>query len=131
MKLKTSLFALSGLLLAVASYSHAGLRETRTVQINTTSRTASGALGDVRNSSDANQTIGCQRNAIVGSTPAVGCRARAATGGYVGCNSNDPDLISVVGNISSDSYVNFGWDAAGVCTFITIDNDSRWAPKGP
>ena len=119
--------ALSG----AAFDSTAGLKETRPVLIDSTNRIASGALGDARNSADGNQTLGCQRNAVVGAPPQIGCRARGATGGFVGCNSTDPDLVSIVGNIGSDSYLQFGWDSAGNCRFILVDNDSRWAPKSP
>lgn len=131
MKFKILLGTLALIASTAALDVQAGLREPRPVQIDLTNKLASGALGDVRDSADANQTIGCQRNAVIGAAPAIGCRARAATGGYVGCNSTDADLVSVVANIGSDSYIQFGWDNAGTCRFIVVDNDSRWVPKNP
>lgn len=101
------------------------------VQVNLTSRHASGGFGTARNSADSVQYIGCDVYGYTTSVPRVSCYARSAAGTYASCSSTDPNLLAVARSISDDSIVSFNWDASGTCTYLFAGNASMAEPREP
>lgn len=117
---------------SLASDAAAGRKDSWTVVVDTVNRNAYGSLGSARNSPDGVQSIACsvfydtanRRNQVT-------CIAVNAAGTSGTCASQDPNLVQVATAISSDSFVQFRWDAAGACTTIFVMNSSANAPKAP
>jgi hypothetical protein len=108
----------------------AGARLTEPVQVDTTSRNAYGAIGSARNSIDGTQYISCGVNTYANGLVQGGCSARTATGVQGSCTfNNNPSLAAAIQSMTSDSLVNFSWDASGTCWFVHVDNSSEWEPK--
>lgn len=109
----------------------AGAKSTNTVLVNTGARSASGSLGDARNSADTQQFIGCSITTYVGSAPSLGCFAMDTSSNYVGCSSTNADLVATARSINGDSYITFTWDTFSACTSLHVTNASHGAPKQP
>jgi len=130
--MKKSLYG-AGIVVAVlaTSSAFAGSKGGGNVVVDSVSRTASGSLGNARNSSDTTQSIGCtvSVNPATSTTPSVQCAARDSTGKVGSCTSKSAAHIQVMAAMNSDSAVNFSWDAAGNCLNLSIGTQSNWAPK--
>jgi hypothetical protein len=130
------LAAIAVLILSNAPSAHAGYRDDDAalddVHINTWSGggAAWGALGFARNSSVANQFIGCSLTGFRGQSPSIYCYARDVQFNNATCQSSDPGLIQTLAAMNSDAHIQFNWDAHG-CTAITVDVGSLYAPKLP
>lgn len=98
-----------------------------------TSSSASGSLGNARNSTDTQQYIGCTIYAYTGGTPYVFCFANAASTGYayVSCSSYDPAIVDAARAINGDSYIQFAFNTSGTCTSLYVLNGSHAEPKKP
>jgi len=107
----------------------AGAKTSYPVVINTTTRTANGALGSARNSTDTVQYIGCLIGVTNSYTEFVRCFARNSAGTTVGCYSNNYNFIDAVQTINSDSYINFTYDVGGGCTLLEVTTSSITEPK--
>jgi hypothetical protein len=90
---------------------------------------AEGKVGDVYNSDDTTQFIGCGLRADVGSPLQVNCWAADASGRQRACASTDPSMITVAGSVGTDSYVYFAWNLSGKCTQLDSTNGSFSHPK--
>ncbi|NVJ21308.1 MULTISPECIES: hypothetical protein [Myxococcus] len=115
----------------IGTVAWAGAKNTNTVLVNTVARTASGSLGDARNTADTQQFIGCGITTYVGSAPTVACFAMDTSSNYVGCSSTNADLLATAQSINGDSYITFTWDAFSGCTSLSVTNASLGAPKQP
>ena len=121
-----ALFAVLG---GVAS---AGFKEPAAVTIDKTNRTASGGLGDARNSLDARQAIGCGvAYDAVNQKNNVNCSATDLNGNTAQCATQQAELIQIALGISGDSFLRFAWDQSGGCTNIEVINSSIFLPKKP
>ncbi|MCP3143010.1 hypothetical protein [Pyxidicoccus xibeiensis] len=115
-------------LLALApAVAQAGGKCTSPVTVDATNRWARGALGSARNSTDAIQNIYC----TVYSWGYAFCSARDSASVTGSCGTSDPVYVNMLQAMTSDSYVYFGWDAAGTCTNLIVQNSSCLDPKGP
>jgi hypothetical protein len=90
---------------------------------------AEGKAGDVHNSPDATQFIGCGLRASVNSPLQANCWATDASGRQRACSTTDPGMITVAGSVGSDSYVYFGWNPSGKCSSIETQKGSFMHPK--
>lgn len=111
----------------IASMAWAGYKNPQNVWIN--GGTASGTLGDARDSVDEKSSIGCGVDA---NTQAPGyttvCAATDAKGNHLDCISTDKRFAHVAMSIKGDSYVLFISDR-GTCTDLTVYNRSEYTPK--
>lgn len=124
--------ALSGLALATlvtGATAVAGTKLAGTVQINTAQRWAQGGMGWARATSDNAAQIGCQVQVVNQGVPSMNCVARDSAGNAIICSSDDPNIMSIMGAINSDSYIHFEWDANKTCTTLYIATNSVYQPK--
>ncbi|MGH8083194.1 MAG: hypothetical protein ACREP7_21625 [Lysobacter sp.] len=91
---------------------------------------AFGMLGTARNSADSKQSIGCATT-VDSNALRADCEAQNAAGTYVHCMTTNAALVTVAQSISSDSYLAFNFDSAGICTSIYVSNGSSNAVKLP
>ncbi len=124
MKLRTFLgAAVAAALLSTAMIASAGARLVYQVGINDASRFAVGTMADARGSSDNVQTIGCYHN-----TGFASCYATNSAGLSRSCTTTNAALIEVIRSIGSESYLYFQWNTDGTCSYVFVDNGSRWKP---
>ena len=120
------------LVAAFAGQALAGAKYTYTVSVNTTNRSASGAMGSARGSAATTQSIGCQMYGGLGVGAAtVNCGARSAAGQYLYCSSNDPTLVGIAHSLTASSYIYFMADATGHCTYLDVEAESYFMPVTP
>jgi hypothetical protein len=128
-KLALALSGIALVTLAAGATARAGTKIAGQVQVNNAARWAQGSIGNARNSPDGLTELGCQVQVIAGLGPSMNCVARDAAGFSIICTSNDPDMMSIMGAINSDSYVHFEWDANNTCTTLYIATHSAYQPK--
>lgn len=133
----TKKLAIAAALLALPlGVAHAGSKAGPTasiVTINVQGRWAQGALGQVRNSTDTVEYIGCATVAdTTGATSGI-CSARDPLNNYVSCyvQSTAAAMITELQSLSGDAFVFFSYDANGYCTTIQVTNNSTLALKAP
>jgi len=126
-------FAMLIVSIGVAIPVYAGYKETHTVYIDLTNRYANGSLGDVRASGDTGQYVGCSATAWPGSSlPYAYCQAGNANWTqFASCTTQDAKLVASIQSMSSDAFVEFGWDTNSVCTYVNVQHKSYYAPKTP
>lgn len=119
------LAAFGGLALAViAVTASAGLRWSYPVTINDTSRYVVGTMADARASADSVQYIGCNHNSL----NAASCYGTNSAGLSRSCSTNNPAHLAVIRSISSESYIFFQWNTDGTCSYVFVENSSRFKP---
>ncbi|RKH85088.1 hypothetical protein D7Y21_23540 [Corallococcus sp. AB045] len=119
------------LALLAVPVAYAGSKTQFFVTINTTARTAYGAMGTARNSADTVQNIYCRTFADTTSGESVRCFANNTASGNVSCYSSSPALVRSVQSANDSAYIYFSWDAAGVCQTIDVLKGSHLEPKAP
>lgn len=130
-RFKQTLGMSAALVLLAVPVAYAGSKTQFFVTINSTTRTAYGAMGTARNSTDSVQNIYCRTFADTTSGESVRCFANNAAGVYVSCYSSSPALIRSVQSANDSAYLYFAWDAAGVCQTIDVLKGSHLEPKAP
>jgi hypothetical protein len=120
----TALAAVS--LIAIVQVS-AGVRVSSAVVIDSTNRWAKGSLGTARNSADNTQYIGC--TVYNNTPPSATCIARNDDGQFASCTTSSAEHVQGARSLGSDSFLQFVWDANGICTAITITHNSYYEPK--
>jgi hypothetical protein len=120
----TGLFAGALLAFGVCTTAIAGFHQGQAVVINDASGFANGDLGFVHNTPDNIQYIGCNSSGNI-----ARCFARNLAGLSRACSTPNPTHLAAIHSLSGDSYLIFGWDAAGQCTFINVQNSSLTVPK--
>jgi hypothetical protein len=124
-----ALCAIGVALVGISSLSIAGQRLVYPVSINDTYSFAVGTVSDARGSADNAQYIHCYNNAGAGwSGPSGGCTAANAAGVTRTCYTSSPVLVDAIRSISSETYIYFTWAADGSCSYLFIENGSRWKP---
>src|SRR3954471_17159341 len=88
--------ASAGLLGSTAAL--AGFKSGQQVVIVDSSQLANGMLGQVRNSGDSTQYIGCESYGASGY-----CFANSSAGVYRACSTSDPNLVATIRSLNSDS----------------------------
>lgn len=111
-------------LAAIAGSASAGLNYgAYDVTVNTSS--AYGGVTMARKTADSIQYLYCGTNKYAGGTVSGSCYARGKTAsGY--CTTQDPDMLASIRSVNPSSYISFGWDASGVCNFISVANGSAY-----
>jgi hypothetical protein len=105
----------------------AGFRYTSGVSV--TSSWATGAAGSARNSSSTKEYLYCTLTGTTSSLTAQ-CLAGTSAGASATCTTTNPYLVQVVQKMSSDSYVQFNFNAStGQCNSIMVASGSDYAPK--
>src|SRR5262249_5780944 len=94
---------LAALALTVASAAYAGARQTNNV-IVTQGQSGQGAMGSARNSTDANQYIGCMNYQYSGGSEYVFCVAVDSAKNSVSCYSTDAGIVSIAHSLAGDSF---------------------------
>lgn len=122
-----------GAALAMAATASAGYTWSSSVNVNTAGRSAQGHSGHTYNSADTVEYIYCSVSLSGGGGGSVGCLARNTAGTFGGCSTTSPSATALhaASAVSGDTYVTFGWDVSGACTFITNYNGSQFHPKTP
>ena len=93
---------------------------------------AAGNLGYARNSPNTTEWLGCTAEAYLsGSTTYyyTSCSATDRNGAIGTCWSSDEKMFRAASSLGSDGYLNFGWNNAGACSYISVDHDSYFQPK--
>ena len=98
---------------------------------------AMGTLGGVRNSASTVERLACtvQRSETLNAagspirTTAVSCLARDANGASVTCVSRLEKHAVALTGVTSDSLIEFHWDAAGTCTTLWVYESSSMERK--
>ena len=125
-------------LTAAGSVVLAGLRSEADVTIATNGKTgvtvASGALGTARAIVEMTKAprveIGCsiETNAKGSS---VRCVAANAAGNRIECVSSGAGFVQAATALGSASWMSFTVGLDGVCSALTVDNNSKWKPMVP
>ena len=119
--------------LATSSLAYAGFRTFHLVQIDLISQSASGSIGDARNSADFFQYIGCSLSARnTSSHIRTSCGARNAAGVDILCDTDEDSFAPTVAAINDHSYIAFSWrstNLGNVCTKVLISSESTTNPK--
>jgi hypothetical protein len=132
MKRYSTMMALFAMTTLVGTTAWAGYRWGSPVIIDTAARSAQGTMGTVRSSADNVQSIGCAVRASTGGpSAAVYCYATDSAGTDVQCYVAAPIFVEAASAITSNSHLSFKWNAAGVCTYLSVENYSSNAPIGP
>jgi hypothetical protein len=126
---KSAILTLCAVSAIAATAAWAGARGGMEVSIDLANRRAYGSLGNVRNSVDVSQYIGCSTNANNAGTQSANCYARNSANTFVSCQTSTPALVDIARSLNGDSLLQFYWDATGQCTYIYLENDSYYAPK--
>ncbi len=128
-KLALALTGFALVSLAAGATAFAGTKLSGHVQIHTGQRWAQGGMGWARATSDNVAQIGCQVQVVDLGYPSMNCVARDVAGNSIICSSDDPNLMSIMGSINSDSYIHFEWDENKTCTTLYIATNSVYQPK--
>jgi hypothetical protein len=113
-------------LVAVAGATRAGWRAGGTLSLSSTS--ASGALGNIRNSSNSTEYAACSISSNGGARSAF-CLFVDSAGVGKSCSTSDADLVNTIGTMVSDSTFYITFNASGACTSVAVSNSSYAAPK--
>jgi hypothetical protein len=123
-------------LVAGSTVASAGQTQSAPVVIDYSLNYATGNLGAARNSSDNQQFIGCEVEALAGDSFIwVTCQAQDAHGNSIRCLSKDPTLVQTVSTLKSDSWLYFDWinaaspGASVDCAMIRVRTSSIYEPK--
>ena len=119
---RTALIAFA--LAAIAGSASAGLNY-GAYDITVNSSNAYGGITMARKTADTTQYLYCGTSKYAGSTVSGSCYARSkTTSGY--CTTQDADMLASIRSINPSSYISFGWDASGVCNYISVANGSAY-----
>jgi hypothetical protein len=110
--------------LGVSTAAFAGFHQAQQVVIIDASSFANGDLGYVHNTPDTIQYIGC-----TSSGSSASCFARNLAGLSRSCSTSSATMLDAIHALNGDSYLIFGWNASGQCTFINVQNASLTAQK--
>lgn len=123
------------LIVASSASALAGLKSAGNVLV--TSSTAYGAMGSARNSADTLQYIGCELYATT-TYSNFHCRARNAANVTLHCWNDArayPHMTAAVTAMTAGSWVRFSVDPTAAdptrCTWIDVENHSKYAPPQP
>lgn len=108
----------------------AGFKTGQSVVIVDSAQMANGMLGQVRNSADTTQYIGCATWGVSWGSMGL-CEATSSTGVHRACLTYDANMIAAIRALQSDSYLIFYWDSIGYCTSIEVETASDPPPKTP
>jgi hypothetical protein len=114
--------------LGLAAAAQAGMKIAYPLNVDVAGRTAQGAIGSIRNSSDTVSYLQCTVYGVLGQAPRGVCSAYDGTN-YATCDTANAALINQIYAIKGDSFVIFSYDANGYCTIIDVGQNSFAAPK--
>ncbi|WP_148273261.1 hypothetical protein [Stigmatella aurantiaca] len=122
-----------GAVLLAGTGALAGAKYARPVYVSTSSSGgyAYGSLGSARNSTDANQYIGCTTSTGSSGEQIMNCFARTGGGISASCTSSASALVNAARSVTADAYIDFRWDGSGACTQLTVTHASYIQPTEP
>lgn len=146
--MKTPIVAITAFSIIFSMNAFSGFKSTKPVTIDFENRVASGDMYTARSTEDNNLLIGCGVTAYeTGGSTWVWCQAgdpnakipNSPEVPFVGCWTNDPQMMEAFRLISAYSYVNFEWndDAPendpfwNTCSKIYISTQSQYLPFTP
>jgi len=118
----------------VAGSAIAGEKDDSEVVISDTYKEAYGSMAAARASSDGFQEIGCYTYGYAVYGFGGYCWATDPSGvtRYCGLNDNSNEYTwEAASTVAGDSYLEFGWDNAGNCSYVHVTSDSTTGPKVP
>lgn len=125
-RLKFGMTVIVVALIAATGLVFAGDRQVFTTKIDLINRTAEGSLSDTYNNGNIFEFMEC------GTIGGMGhCLSRTEDQVYAGCTTTDPELMSVIRSMNSESRIIVKWDAASVCTYVASYASSRANPRQP
>jgi len=116
-----------------AASAFAGEKNHITVELNTTTRTAYGSMGDARASSDSAQYIGCSLSENGGVLTGL-CEVEDSGQHTASCYIPSAQLnafAQVLATQTTAAYFYFQWNASGQCTYVYSSSESVWTPMVP
>lgn len=96
-----------------------------TPQVSVTATAAWGSMVGARYSSDNVQRIGCSLSGGV-TQGSIFCSARDKNGLNLSCSSTDSWKLEAVQAITDSSYIYFTTNNYGLCTNLSVQNDSQF-----
>ncbi len=131
-------------LLWLAAPVNAGQIQDANVTVDTTARSASGAIGTARKDHGNIQDIGCNVYLLPNLAPPVPgqsdpfsstlvlCQATANSGATAYCwGVSTASGDAMLEMVTDSSYLKFTWDDSSQCTSIEIKNYSYYPPRQP
>lgn len=104
------------------------------VEVDLTTRFATGDMVTARYSANEKEFIGCGIRKFddgAGGVAASGfCQAEDKKGERGICNTDNEDLLDAISSSAAFSFVTFSWDENGRCKHIGFSNQSFYLPKG-
>ena len=91
---------------------------------------ARGDMGTAHNSTNG-QYIYCWLSTDIKGPPLLYCEAYDGTGAFSFCFSINETLQSIVGSMTSESQIEFGWEDGHTCSFFTVKNTSESPGRKP
>jgi hypothetical protein len=70
------------------------------------------------------ESIGCS----TGSDGVTTCTAINPLGMNVSCTTNAPEIATAARSIHANSYISFRSNVLGTCTYLLVDNNSKYIP---
>jgi hypothetical protein len=125
--MKTIWLFLVGSALITGGSALAGERQENPVDVNVPDMRAGGSFAGAHNSDDTTSYLYCRVfywPEDTGSVPHAYCAAKDAAGEYGSCLTYDPIMIDIIGSISGDSIVGFGWSTEGTCRYVSVQQAS-------
>ncbi len=116
--------SLAAAMLAGGGAAIAGSKSLGSLNINASSRFASGGFAETHNTANLVEYAECGSNATTGY-----CTFRDAGGTYYSCMTTDPALLTVIRSMSDESYFSVRWDASAVCISVLSYASSRTEAK--
>jgi crotonobetainyl-CoA:carnitine CoA-transferase CaiB-like acyl-CoA transferase len=89
---------------------------------------AEGTTYGARYSADKNQTIYCTTYPGADGKTAAFCAAMDKQGTHKYCATNNPQLVTIAQSITDYSFINFLFNSAGTCTYLTVYKGSPYLP---
>jgi hypothetical protein len=107
-----------------ASTATAGQRGPWGYRVDPVARYANGAFSELRDTPDMYSRAECGNSAQIGM-----CAFVDSTGNYHACYTTNPDNIEVIRSMSSDTFFNVAWSAAGQCDYVLAYTSSVSNPR--
>jgi len=118
-------------ILGMSATALAGFKTFSAIYVDAGAGLAYGSMGYVRASADSVQYIGCTASGYP-TYVSMSCSARDAAGAFVFCTSTNPNLVTAVSALNSDSSILFTWEpATGQCSVVRATTSSYYQPKAP
>jgi hypothetical protein len=128
MKIK---FAISAVILLFIGIAQAGGKLAYSTTVDTTGRLAYGDAMSARSAANPYSYIGCVLLGYSSGSGGMVCEASDAAGVQAYCYSDNPGMVQAAASGGSNGYYLFQWDASSQCTYLAVENSSKFGPVQP